>query len=129
IFRDRNLPFRSSISRYGWTRKLQLRLAKPTHGFFSLVSHGVSLNLQRQVLGCAETFFDMPIEDKIAVSMAKSIGMSNRGYEVLRGQTLQPDALPNLKEIGAEVAAEDSRAGKFLYGPNMWPSSLEKSDF
>ncbi|THX95956.1 hypothetical protein D6D03_08974 [Aureobasidium pullulans] len=100
-----------------------------THGFFSLVGHGVSLDLQRQVLGCAETFFDMPMEDKMAVSMAKSMGMSNRGYEVLRGQTLQPDALPDLKEIGAEVAAEDSRAGKFLHGPNMWPSSLEKSDF
>ncbi|KAI5241787.1 hypothetical protein E4T42_07924 [Aureobasidium subglaciale] len=103
-----------------------------THGFFSLIGHGVSLDLQRQVLVCAKTFFAMPMEDKMEVSMAKSVGMSNRGYEVLQGQALQPDALPDLKEgyfIGAEVAAGDPRAGKFLHGPNMWPSTLNESDF
>jgi hypothetical protein len=34
-----------------------------------------------------------------------------------------------ISKVGAEVAAEDPRAGKFLHGPNMWPSSLEDSDF
>ncbi|KAK6008874.1 hypothetical protein QM012_000777 [Aureobasidium pullulans] len=88
--------------------------------------------MQQMVLGCAKTFFSMPVENKMEVSTEKCLGMSNRGYEGLRGQALQPGALPDLKEgyfIGAEVPADDPRAGKFLHGPNLWPSSLDRSEF
>ncbi|CAD0085727.1 unnamed protein product, partial [Aureobasidium vineae] len=106
-----------------------LQFSCTTHGFFSLIGHGIPLKMQEQVLDCAKTFFAMSMENKMEVSMKRCMGMSNRGYEVLQGQALQPGALPDLKEIGAEVPADDPRAGEFLHGPNLWPSSLDRSDF
>ena len=76
-----------------------LRYSCTTHGFFSLVGHGVPLALQREVLQCARTFFALPMESKMEVSIKKSMGRANRGYETLQGQTLQPGALPDLKEV------------------------------
>ncbi|KAL9083515.1 MAG: hypothetical protein Q9165_008496 [Trypethelium subeluteriae] len=106
-----------------------LRYSCTTHGFFQLVGHGVPLALQKQVLECARTFFAQPMAEKMAVSIKKSMGRANRGYETLQGQTLQPGMLPDLKEIGAEVPGDDPRAGRFLQGPNLWPPSLPKMDF
>lgn len=76
-----------------------LRYSCTNHGFFSLVGHGVPISLQKQVLQSAKLFFALPMEKKLQVSMAHSMGMSTRGYEVLKGQTLQPGALPDLKEV------------------------------
>lgn len=76
-----------------------LRYSCTTHGFFQLVGHGVPLTLQKQVLQCAKKFFALPMAEKTAVSIKKSMGRANRGYETLQGQTLQPGALPDLKEV------------------------------
>lgn len=76
-----------------------LRYSCTNHGFFSLVGHGIPISLQKQVLQSAKLFFALPMEEKLQVSMANSMGMSTRGYEVLKGQTLQPGALPDLKEV------------------------------
>jgi isopenicillin N synthase-like dioxygenase len=34
-----------------------------------------------------------------------------------------------MPKIGAEVAPDNPKAGDFLHGPNLWPSSLENSHF
>jgi isopenicillin N synthase-like dioxygenase len=77
----------------------QVRDACMTYGFFQLEGHGVPLHLQEKMIECAKLFFDLPLEKKTAVGMDKAMGKSNRGYEVIGGQTLQPDTLPDLKEV------------------------------
>lgn len=77
----------------------ELHDACVTYGFFQLVGHGISLDLQKEILGCAAKFFDLPIEEKMDISIKKCMGRANRGYEVLSGQTLQTGALPDLKEV------------------------------
>ncbi|CRG85085.1 UPF0676 protein [Talaromyces islandicus] len=107
----------------------QVRNACMTYGFFQLEGHGVPVHLQEAMLECAKTFFDLPLEKKTAVGMDKAMGKSNRGYEVIGGQTLQPDTLPDLKEgfyIGEEMSPDNPKAGSFLRGPNLWPDLPEE---
>lgn len=77
----------------------ELHDACVTYGFFQLIGHGIPLDMQRGVFDCAAKFFDLPLKEKTNVSIKKCLGRSNRGYEVLQGQTLQPGALPDLKEV------------------------------
>jgi isopenicillin N synthase-like dioxygenase len=77
----------------------QVRNACMTYGFFQLEGHGIPLNLQEKMIECAKLFFDLPLEKKTAVGMDKAMGKSSRGYEVIGGQILQPDTLPDLKEV------------------------------
>jgi hypothetical protein len=77
----------------------EVRDACITYGFFQLVGHGIPLNLQNEVFHCAQTLFALPTEEKMEVSIKKSLGLSNRGYEAIQGQTLQTGMLPDLKEV------------------------------
>ena len=77
----------------------QVRDACKVYGFFQLEGHGIPLTLQSKMLDCAKLFFDLPLEEKRKVGMEHAMGMSNRGYEVIGGQKLQSDALPDLQEV------------------------------
>lgn len=77
----------------------EVRNACVTYGFFQLVGHGIPLDLQSEVFECAQTLFALPVEEKMEVSIKKSLGLSNRGYEAIQGQTLQTGMLPDLKEV------------------------------
>lgn len=77
----------------------ELHDACVTYGFFQLVGHGIPIEMQRSVFDCAARFFALPLEEKTDVSIKNCFGRSNRGYEVLQGQTLQTGALPDLKEV------------------------------
>ncbi len=105
----------------------ELRRACLDKGFFYVKNHGVSEALVARVFSEAEKFFALPEQQKLAVD--KALSKANRGYEPLKGQTLEPGAPPDLKEgfyIGPEHAADDARvqAGKFNHGPNQWPAAL-----
>jgi isopenicillin N synthase-like dioxygenase len=95
-------------------------------GFFQLVGHGISPSLQSQVFAGSEKLFALPLEEKMKLDRSHSVGASNRGYELIGGQGLQEDTLPDLKEgfyVGQEIPASDPRVRKnaFLMGPNLWP--------
>ncbi|PMD22894.1 citrinin biosynthesis oxygenase CtnA [Hyaloscypha hepaticicola] len=95
-------------------------------GFFQLVGHGISPSLQSQVFAASERFFALPLEEKLKLDRSHSVGASNRGYELIGGQGLQEDTLPDLKEgfyVGQEIPATDPRVrnNAFLMGPNLWP--------
>jgi len=77
------------------------RLCNACHtcGFFYLVGHGIPVALQRRVFNCAEDLFALSHEEKSKVSIKNSLGLANRGYEELQGQTLQSGMLPDLKEV------------------------------
>jgi isopenicillin N synthase-like dioxygenase len=101
-----------------------LRSACTDKGFFYIREHGIPENLIERAFDATRRFFELPMAAKLAVDKANSF--CNRGYEHLRGQTLEPGAPPDLKEgfyCGNELALDDARviARKFNHGPNQWP--------
>lgn len=93
-------------------------------GFMYVVRHGIDPGLRARVLEAAASFFALPVEQKMAVSMKAS--PCNRGYEEMGGQTLEAGAPPDLKEsfyAGEDLGPDDPRviAAKFNHGPNQWP--------
>ncbi len=92
-----------------------------------VVGHGIDPALRDEVLRQAAIFFALPEAEKLRIHMAQS--KSNRGYEPIRGQTLEAGAPPDLKEsfyCGEDLGDDDPRvqAGKFNHGPNVWPEGL-----
>jgi isopenicillin N synthase-like dioxygenase len=78
--------------------------AARTYGFFSITGHGIPLKDQETTLECAKRFFDLPVEEKMSVFIENAMGTSNRGYEVYKGQTLEPGTLPDMKEVRTNLA-------------------------
>src|SRR5262249_46033982 len=78
----------------------QVRQAGTTTGFFSLVGHGVSAELQKRVFEAAEAFFTLPLDEKMKLV---SPPLQNRGYELIGSQALQEGTLPDLKEVGNPI--------------------------
>ncbi|WP_111496107.1 isopenicillin N synthase family dioxygenase [Marinobacter bohaiensis] len=104
-----------------------LREACLETGFFYVSNHGINPALIERVFAASRAFFDQPLDIKNQVDKAQS--PANRGYEPLRGQTLEPGTPPDLKEgfyIGEDVPADDPRAlnGEFNIGPNLWPEDV-----
>lgn len=74
----------------------QVRQACITSGFFQLVGHGISKELQNRVQKAAEAVFALPLETKKKLMHPS---LKNRGYEIIGSQALQEGALPDLKEV------------------------------
>ena len=70
----------------------QLRKACVQHGFFYITGHGIDPELIASVFAASQTFFDLPMAEKLAVD--KKLSVCNRGYEPLRAQTLESGAPP-----------------------------------
>ncbi|KAI1770360.1 Clavaminate synthase-like protein [Hypoxylon cercidicola] len=103
-----------------------VRQACVTSGFFQIVNHGISKELQGAVLKAAETFFALSLEEK---KKTRHPILKNRGYELIGSQALQDGALPDLKEgfyVGQHIPEDDERSKKhpYLIGPNIFPASL-----
>ena len=74
------------------------------YGFFYITGHSVPSELRTSVFARAQEFFTLPTSVKEKVNLANS--SCNRGYEPLRGQTLEPGQPPDLKEgfySGSEI--------------------------
>ena len=107
----------------------ELKDACLNYGFFYLTGHGVSSKLRVSVFERVQEFFALPTSVKEKINLANS--SCNRGYEPLRGQTLEPGQPPDLKEgfySGSEISEDDQRVkdGKFNHGPNQWPDDVPK---
>ena len=76
-----------------------VRYAAHTYGFFQIVGHGVSEEQQDEILKACMRFYDLPMEDKMDVSIHKCMGRSFRGYEPSGIQTHKKDLLPDTKEV------------------------------
>jgi isopenicillin N synthase-like dioxygenase len=79
----------------------EVRAACTGTGFFQLIGHGISKDLQGKVFKGSEVLFKLPMEEKVKLDRGKSVGASNRGYELIGGQGLQEGTLPDLKEVGS----------------------------
>jgi isopenicillin N synthase-like dioxygenase len=45
----------------------QVRDSCEYNGFFQITGHRIPLELQRRVMTCAKRFFDLPLEEKLAI--------------------------------------------------------------
>jgi isopenicillin N synthase-like dioxygenase len=100
-------------------------------GFFYVSNHGVPKSLIDDQFRWTRSFFDLPLDDKLALHMKHS--PSRAGYEPVGGQVLDSQdgsekAPPDLKEsfyIGVELPA-DKLIGEPMrgYGYNQWPDNL-----
>lgn len=96
-------------------------------GFFYAVNHGVPQEIYGAQLAWAERYFALPLSEKLKCDMRRS--SAAHGYEALSQQTLDPNAMPDLKEgyyIGVERGPNDPLviAGTPNHGPNQWPEGL-----
>ena len=96
-------------------------------GFLYIVDHGVPAPLIDAVFDQSRRFFALPEAEKGAVHMR--FCPNRRGYEPMRGQTLEPGQPADLKEgfyLGNERLPDDPRvqAQLFNHGPNQWPANL-----
>lgn len=92
-----------------------------TSGFFQLLGHGISPNLQQKIFSASQKLFALPCEEKAKI---KSV-IGGRGYEILGGQTLQYGAKPDLKEgffVGPEIP-NDRETYESYQHPNNWPAT------
>jgi isopenicillin N synthase-like dioxygenase len=96
-------------------------------GFLYVVDHGIAPEQIEAMFAQARRFFALPDARKAEVHMRHS--PNQRGWEPMRGQTLEAGTPPDLKQgfyTGRELPADDPRviAGLFNHGPNQWPENL-----
>jgi isopenicillin N synthase-like dioxygenase len=105
----------------------ELRAACENTGFFYITGHGVPTSVIDGMFDTARALFDLPQNQKDAISLHKSPVM--RGYEAIGDQTLDAASLPDLKEsfyAGIEYPPSHPYviAGYQSYGANQWPAAL-----
>jgi isopenicillin N synthase-like dioxygenase len=93
-------------------------------GFFYVVGHGLSIELQQRLEALAREFFAQPEAEKATVAMAHG-GRAWRGWFPVGGELTS--GVPDMKEgfyFGQEIPADDPRvvAGVPLHGPNLFPA-------
>ena len=86
----------------------QVKAACIEYGFLQVRGHGVPLEVQRQILQCCKTFFVLPVEEKEALSLKNS--PSRHGYERMKEQVLDKNALPDDKEVNTFDAVVSFRS-------------------
>ncbi len=96
-------------------------------GFFYIVGHGVSEDLQRRLEALSRRFFGQDLETKLAIRMALG-GRAWRGYFKVGDELTS--GKPDVKEglyFGAELGEDDPRvrAGQPLHGPNLFPPEID----
>ena len=92
-------------------------------GFFSVIGHGIDLDLFVRLERAARAFFRLDEEEKAAIAMDRG-GRAWRGWFPVGGELTS--GVPDGKEgiyFGAELGADDARvrAGWPLHGPNLFP--------
>ncbi|MBX9761390.1 MAG: isopenicillin N synthase family oxygenase [Beijerinckiaceae bacterium] len=111
----------------------EIHIACRTIGFFYITGHDVAEESVARAFDASKRFFDLPLEEKMAVHMRLSPGQS--GYEPIAAQVLDSQdadseaAPPDLKEsfyCGLDLPADHPLSLKKLrgYGHNQWPASF-----
>ena len=94
-------------------------------GFFYAVNHNVSVEVTERALAAVDSFFSLPIEEKLKVECDRN----NRGYRKV-GDTIHANGKASARDsfdLGFPVTEDDPevKAGTPLYAPNNWPDTLE----
>jgi isopenicillin N synthase-like dioxygenase len=104
----------------------EIARACEAHGFFYLVGHGVGLDVLDALEAESRRFFALPLEARMAISMARG-GRAWRGYFPVGGELTS--GRPDLKEglyLGTDLGPDHPRvrAGLPMHGANLWPEDL-----
>jgi isopenicillin N synthase-like dioxygenase len=96
-------------------------------GFFYVTGHGIDPALAARLMALAREFFALPLQQKMAIAMAKG-GRAWRGYFPVDGELTS--GRPDRKEgiyFGTELGPDDARvqASVPLHGMNLYPALLE----
>lgn len=96
-------------------------------GFFYLVGHGIDQGLIDELLAVSRQFFDLPVEQKLAIENVHSPQF--RGYTRVGGELTHGDVdWREQIDIGVEREVVDGAPGVpdfwRLEGPNLWPAAL-----
>ena len=96
------------------------------NGFFYVIGHGVSEDLNRRLEDLSQVFFAQDVETKLEIRMALA-GKAWRGYFPVGDELTS--GRPDIKEglyFGLELSEEDPRvrAGLPLHGPNLFPAGI-----
>jgi isopenicillin N synthase-like dioxygenase len=97
-----------------------------TFGFFYVINHGVSSQLQDSLEAAAKRFFSLPESSKLEISMSRG-GRAWRGYFPVGDELTS--GKPDLKEglyFGSELSPDDPRclAAIPMHGQNLFPSQI-----
>ena len=93
-------------------------------GFFYIINHGVSEDLQERLESISKQFFTLPLEQKSEILISNN-DQAWHGYFPLNAQTT--GGKPDLKEglyYGLELAPNDPKLKLPLHSPNQWPTAL-----
>jgi isopenicillin N synthase-like dioxygenase len=104
-----------------------LRVAAREVGFFYVVGHGISCNMDDELMQVTRTFFALPESVKLSIEMVNSPHF--RGYNRLAWERTggladwreQIDIGPERPALPIEAASPPWRR---LQGPNQWPATL-----
>ncbi|RLE19871.1 MAG: isopenicillin N synthase family oxygenase [Actinobacteria bacterium] len=102
----------------------QIDEACRSNGFFSIIGHGLDPQLQKRLESTAQTFFDLPDQEKSEIAMSKA-GSAWRGWFPVGGELTS--GTPDQKEgiyFGLEHPVGHPRVvtGTALHGPNQFPA-------
>jgi isopenicillin N synthase-like dioxygenase len=103
-------------------RPAQIAAACRESGFFYVANHGVPAELIERLDLAAREFFELPLEAKMEIEMARG-GKAWRGYFPVGGELTS--GRPDLKEglyFGRELPAQN----RLLHGPNLFPRQVPK---
>jgi isopenicillin N synthase-like dioxygenase len=94
-------------------------------GFFLATDSNVSLSRLESASRSVRGFFDLPLAEKMKISIAQS--QHHRGYFPLSEEKATGSDVQDLKEgfdMAVDVSEDDPfvRAGVPFYGPNIWPT-------
>ena len=105
----------------------QLRDATHEMGFFYLVGHEISDDLQQRLLSVAREFFALPTAEKLAIENVRSPhfrGYTRLGGELTEGKQDWREQIDIGTDQPAAQLTDDSPAWEILQGPNLWPDAL-----
>lgn len=102
----------------------QIRDACLDKGFFQLINHNISPDLQARLFSHSRSFFSLPLQEKLKLD--KALSTYNRGYEFIGSQIFEAGGPPDLKEgflLGRNLPPQHPLvlAKKFNCGPNVYP--------
>jgi isopenicillin N synthase-like dioxygenase len=105
----------------------QIRRACLNAGFFYIKNHGAPQAVIDQAFAQSKRFFALPLSEKMEIHISKSF--HHRGYVPFKEERVDITAGPDLKEaldLSLDLPADDPdvMAGKWLYGPNVYPANL-----
>ena len=106
---------------------VRLRTVCHEIGFAHVVGHGVSAELEANLLLAARRFFDLPLDERRALALVESAafrGYTSVGDERTQGRPDRRDQLDFGPEQTAPLPGHAGPAWLRLRGPNQWPERM-----